>query len=114
MANTALPLSTRISQDIELKVNRKVRTAQLGDGYISTTPYGRNPEFLTATIKWEYLTYTEFYTIKAAITTIGYDGYFTWTLPNESTARKWAYVDLTYTYPSTYVSVTMQLREVFV
>ena len=114
MANTALPLSTRLSNNLKIKRNERLKKAGLGDGYEALAPMGKQWVYLTMDIQWEVLTYAELDTIQAAIDTISPDGYFTYTLPDESTARKWRITSFDYSYYNSYANASMSLREVFV
>ncbi len=114
MANTALPLSTRISNGLKIKRVENIKKVKLGDGYEARAPKGINWVSIQIDVKWEVLTYTEFNTIQTAISTIQPDGYFTFTLPNEGTARKFRMDSFDYDYFSTYINASMTLSEVFV
>ena len=115
MANTALPLSTRISNNgLKIKRVETIKKVKLGDGYEARAAKGINWVSLQIDIKWEVLTYTEFATIQTAIDTIQPDGYFTFTLPNEASARKFRVNSFDYEYFSTYMNASMSLEEVVV
>lgn len=114
MANTTLPLSTRLSQKPNIKRNERIKKAELGDGYSARSPNGKNWVYYTVELQWEVLTYTEFQTIQDAVALIQPDGWFTWTLPNEATVRKFRMEDFSFTYYSTYVDAKMSLKEIFV
>jgi phage-related protein len=114
MANTALPLSDRLSNNPKITRNERVKKSQLGDGYEAIAPRGKNWVFYTLEIQWEVLTYTELTTIKSAINTISPDGYFTYALPDDGVSRKWRLESFDYSLYSTYANATMKLREVFV
>lgn len=110
----SLPLSTRLSDAPQVKRNERLRKAQLGDGYIARAPQGKNWVYLTLSVSWDALTYAEFQTIQTAVDAIQPDGYFTYSLPQEITARKWRIENFSYVYKSVYINAKMDLIEVFV
>lgn len=114
MANAALPLPSRISNNPKITRNERVKKSQLGDGYEAIMPRGKNWVFYTLEIQWEVLTYTELTTIKSAIATISPDGYFTYALPDDGVSRKWRMESFDYSLFNTYANASMKLREVFI
>lgn len=114
MANTALPLPSRISNNPKITRNERVKKSQLGDGYEAIAPRGKNWVYYSLELQWEVLTYSELTTIKTAIATISPDGYFTYALPDDGVSRKWRLESFDYSLYNTYANASMKLREVFV
>ena len=114
MANTALPLSDRLSNNPKITRNVRVKKSQLGDGYEAIMPRGKNWVYYTLEIQWEVLSYSELTTIKTAIATIDPDGYFTYALPDDGVSRKWRMDSFDYSLFNTYANASMKLREVFI
>ncbi len=113
MANAALPLPDRISNNPKITRNERVKKAQLGDGYETIAPRGKNWVYLSLELNWEVLTYAALTTIQTAINTISPDGYFTYSLPSDGVSRKWRIENFDYSLFNSYANASMKLREVF-
>lgn len=73
-------------------VTPRVRRNQYGDGYSQRTPDGINTFPRKATLRWNMLSYADAQAIEDFFVGLGGSAPFSYTLPGESTARKWTVV----------------------
>lgn len=62
---------------------------QFGDGYKQVVGNGINTDRQNFTLSWSYLTYSEYNEIRNFFLSHSHGVVFYWTLPHESTPRKW-------------------------
>ncbi len=75
--------------DVDVTVEPRVLTANLGDGYQQRAADGLNTMPKTASLAWENLTIAEANTIENFFLGKGGHTAFTFTIPKESTSLKW-------------------------
>lgn len=115
MANTALPLTTKISQSSNKSIKANILVASFGDGYSQRVPNGINYTKQNWTIQWENITLSELTTVESSIATTRYGAdYFTWTPFNDGSQKKFRYLTHDVIFHSGDIcSVTMQLMQVY-
>ncbi len=82
MANSTMPLTTKISQQSTMKRAPKVLSSSYGDGYEQLSPDGINNVAEQWTVVWENLSSTDANTLETLWQTTRYGvDYVTWTPP---------------------------------
>jgi|LakMenEpi03Aug12_release.lakeMendotaPanAssembly.Ray.scaffolds.fasta_scaffold924325_2 phage-related protein len=82
MANSTMPLTTKISQASQMKRAPKMLVSSFGDGYEQIAPDGINNVRQQWTIVWENLNSTDCATLENTWATTRYGAdYVTWTPP---------------------------------
>lgn len=86
--STALVLTDRVRQEIQLTTKQNVLEIQLGDGYREVTADGINSERqMWANMGWDNLSSSERTTALGFLATVKSTGYITWTPPGFSSKR---------------------------
>jgi phage-related protein len=116
MANTTMPLTTKISQGSEFASQSNILKSKFGDGYEQRVPNGINYKRDKISLVWENVTLAEKTTILAALELARWGSdYLTYTIPGDASAKRFIQDgDWSYTIKSgTLYDVTVPFVQVF-
>lgn len=92
----ALPLTTKIAQDYSVQRKFSVKQITFGEGYVQSAPFGTALSRDTVDIQWVAVSAADRDTITTALDSTGGWDYLTWTLPGESTSKRFLLKDGAY------------------
>ncbi len=108
------PIGPMVGSSIEV-ADSEIRV-RFGDGYTQVVKSGPNNVAYKLTLSWRVLRYSEFQDIMNFFKDHGGGKVFYWTLPHESTPRKWrrSETPISISTPSTtHYSMNIELEEAF-
>jgi len=109
---SALPLPEKISQNSSRTINQNTITVRFRDGAEQRAVWGINDMTDEWSIVYDNISLVDRNTVISFIETVGYVQAFTWTPPNESTARSFV-IDSAPNESNVGYTVSFRIREVY-